>query len=151
LYRHGNMEGYLQSFKHRWIGSARRDPARIQLRIPNGHYDALYLVATASGEKDTLPLVTAMFYRPQAGYAESFEAQVPLATAQSKDAVPVPVTLANGKEVNLWLVKIPLDPGRLSSFADLDTVEIELTKKVVLHRSYPDPIIYGWHQAGLPS
>src|SRR6202011_4868936 len=79
---------------------------------------------------------------------ESFEATVPLATAQSSSAHPVPVTLANGKKVNLWLVKVPLDPGRLSAFADMDIVEVELTKKVHLFRSYPDPFIYGWHQAG---
>ncbi len=151
LYRHANMEGYLQSNGHRWVGAARRDPARIQLRIPNGQYDALYLLAAASGEANTVPLVTAMFYRPSAGFAANFEAQVPLATAASSDATPLPVTLANGKQVNLWLVKIPLDPGRLSAFADMDIVELELTKKVHLFRSYPDPINYGYHQAGLPS
>jgi hypothetical protein len=150
-YRHANMEGYLQSLGHRWIGAAKRDPARIQLRIPNGQYDSLYLLAAASGEANTVPLVSAMFYRPSAGFAETFEAQVPLATATSSDVTPFPVTLANGKQVNLWLVKVPLDPGRLSSFADMDIVEVELTKKVHLFRSYPDPINYGYHQAGLPS
>lgn len=150
LYRQANMEGYIQSLGHRWIGSARRDPARIQLRIPNGAYDTLYLIAAASGEANTVPLVTAMFFRPSAGYAENFETEVPLATAQGS-GTPVPVTLANGKQVNLWLVKIPLDPGRLSAFGDMDIVEVELTKKVHLFRSYPDPINYGWHQAGPPS
>lgn len=150
LYRQANMDGYLQSLGHRWIGSTRHDPARIQLRIPNGNYDTLYLIAAASGEPNTVPLLTAMFYRPSAGYAESFEAEVPLATAQG-NTTPVPVTLANGKQANLWLVKIPLDPGRLSAFADMDIVEVELTKKVHLFRSYPDPINYGWHQAGPPS
>jgi hypothetical protein len=61
------------------------------------------------------------------------------------------VTLANGKRVSLWLVKIPLDSGRLSAFGDLDVVEIELTKKVHQFRSYPDPILYGYHQGGPPS
>src|SRR5262249_55063599 len=100
-----------------------------------------------------LPLVSAMFYRPGAGFAETFEAQVPLATAAKATGTefPVPVKLANGKPVNLWLVKIPLDPGRLSAFGDLDIVEIELTKKVHQFRSYPDPFTSGWHQGGLPS
>jgi hypothetical protein len=153
LYRQANAEGYagLGSTGHRWCGSERRDPARIQLRVPNGSYDSLYLIATATGEPNTVPLVTAQFFRPHAGFAENFEATVPLATVDSKDATPIPVTLANGKQVNLWKIKIPLDPGRLSSFGDLDIVEIELTKKVQLYRSYPDPILYGWHQAGLPS
>jgi hypothetical protein len=149
--RQANMEGYLQSLGHRSVGAARRDPARIQLRIPNGHYDALYLVAAAGGEPNTIPQVTAMFYRPSAGFAECFEATVPLATATSAAAAKVPVKLANGKSANLWLIKIPLDPGRLASFSDLDVVEIELTKKVHLYRTYPDPINYGYHQGGLPS
>jgi hypothetical protein len=151
LYRHANLEGYFPSYEHRWVGSARRDPARIQLRIPNGQYDTLYLLAAAEGRSEHLPLVTAMFYRPSAGFAESFAAKVPLATAQSTEAKPLPVTLTSGKQANLWLVRIPLDPGRLSAFGDMDVVELELTKQVHQFRSYPDPFIYGWHQGGRPS
>ena len=148
LFRHANQEGYFPTYEHTWFGSARRDPARIQLRVPNARYHALYLLAASDGAPNTVPLVTAMFYRPGAGYAENFEARVPLATADSADAKPFPVTLATSKKANLWLVKIPLDPGRLTSFADMDIIEIELTKKVHQFRSYPDPILYGWHQAG---
>jgi hypothetical protein len=148
LYRQANLEGYMPSYDHRWIGSTRRDPARIQLRIPNGQYDTLYLLAAADGVPERVPLVTAMFFRPGAGFAESFEAAVPLAPAASTGVTPFPVTLATGKQVNLWLVKIPLDPGRLSAFADMDIVEVELTKKIHQFRSYPDPFIYGWHQGG---
>ena len=154
LFRHANQEGYFPTYEHTWIGPpgpARRDPARIQLRVPNARYEALYLLAAADGAANSVPLVTAMFYRPGAGFAENFEATVPLATADSSGATPYPVTLANGKKANLWLVKIPLDPGRLTAFADMDIVEIELTKKVHQFRSYPDPILYGWHQGGLPS
>jgi hypothetical protein len=151
LYRQANLDGYMPSSEHRWIGSSRRDPARIQLRIPNGQYDALYLVAASDERPDHVPLVSAMFFRPGAGFAETFAAQVPLATARSSSARPVPVTLANGKQANLWLVKIPLDPGRLSAFADMDVVEVELTKEVHQFRSYPDPFLYGWHQGGRPS
>jgi hypothetical protein len=148
LYRQANLEGYMPSYEHRWIGSARRDPARIQLRVPNGRYDSLYLIAAADEEPDRVPLVCAMFFRPGAGFAETFEAKVPRATATSTEAHRLPVTLANGKAVGLWLVKVPLDPGRLSAFSDLDIVEVELTKKVHQFRSYPDPFIYGWHQGG---
>jgi hypothetical protein len=151
LYRQANLEGYMPSYEHRWIGSSRRDPARIQLRIPNGQYDRLYLVAAADERPDHVPLVTAMFFRPSAGFAESFAAPVPLATAQSSSATSLAVTLASGKKVKLWLVTIPLDPGRLSAFADMDVVEVELTKTVHQFRSYPDPFIYGWHQGGPPS
>lgn len=152
LLRQANSTGYLQSHRGRFTGSVLRDPARIQLRIPNGQYDRLYLIAAADGRPDHLPLVSAMFYRPSAGYAETFSRDdVPLATAESSQAVPLPVTLSNGRDVNLWLIEIPLDPGMLSSFADMDIVELELTKGVYLYRSYPDPISYGWHQGGLPS
>jgi hypothetical protein len=92
-----------------------------------------------------------MFFRPGAGFAETSSDQVPLATAKSGRAGPLPLTLANGKQVNLWLVKIPLDPDRLSAFADMDVVELELTKEVHQFRSYPDPFLYGWHQGGRPS
>ncbi|NQU10540.1 hypothetical protein HQ590_07115, partial [bacterium] len=149
--REANFHGYSPTYIYRYIGSSKRDPARIQVRIPNGTYDALYLVAAAEDERDTVPLVTAMFYRPGAGFAESFEARVPFATARSADATPLPVKLGNGRSANLWLVRVPLDPARIAAFADLDIIEIEFTKQVRLFRSYPDPISYGWHPAGLPS
>lgn len=154
LFRHANMEGYFPTYDQTWFGTpgpVRRDPARLQLRVPNARYEALYLLAAADGAANTVPVVTAMFYRPGAGFAENFEATVPLASADSADAKPFVVSLANGKKANLWLVKIPLDPGRLTAFADMDIVEIELTKKVHQFRSYPDPILYGWHQGGPPS
>ncbi|MBI4024089.1 MAG: hypothetical protein HY360_03855 [Verrucomicrobia bacterium] len=161
LYRQANSDEYIPTYYQPWIGSAWRDPARIQLRVPNGQYDALYLLAASDNDRDEIPLVTAMFYRPSAGFSEHFEATVPFATplrqsyggqaAKSSAAAPFPVTLSNGRKVNLWLVKIPLDPGKLSAFADLDIVEVELTKKVYPFRSYPDPIVSGWHQGGRPS
>ena len=141
----------MPSMTVRWFGASHRDPARIQLRIPNRPYEALYLLAAADEKPDTVPLVSAMFYRPSAGFAETFEGTVPAATADGRPAARLPVTLANGKRVSLWLVKIPLDSGRLSAFGDLDVVEVELTKKVHQFRSYPDPILYGYHQGGLPS
>jgi hypothetical protein len=151
LYRQANLEGYFPSSEYRWVGSARRDPARIQVRVPNALYDTLYLLAACDDAPDRVPLVSAMFFRPGAGFAETFEARVPFATAAGTAEHPVPVTLTDGRRVNLWVVRIPLDPGRLSSFADLDVVEVELTKKVLQFRSYPDPFIYGWHQGGPPS
>ncbi len=151
LYRQANLEGYMPSYEHRWIGSARRDPARIQLRVPGGAYGFLHLIAACDDGPDKVPLVSAMFFRPGAGFAETFAATVPLATAKGTAARPVPVTLGDGRTVNLWHVEVPLDPGRLSAFADTDVIEIELTKQVHQFRSYPDPFIYGWHQGGPPS
>ena len=87
--RQANTSGYIATMYGnlpRWRGSTDRDPARIQLRIPNGQYDALYLVAACDNEPDNVPVVSAMFYRPGAGFAETFEANVPLATATSSEA-----------------------------------------------------------------
>jgi hypothetical protein len=152
LYRDADSVGYFDPCDIRgWAGSAFRDPARIQIRIPNGLYDNLYAIAGSDNNPDAVPIITAMFYRPGSGFSESFEGKVPLATARSADARRLPVKLSDGRTVNLWLVKIPLDPAKLTSFSDLDIVEVELTKQIYQFRSYPDPIIYGWHQGGRPS
>jgi len=152
LLRECHLEGYLPANEIRFAGSLQRDPARIQLRIPRRAYDRLYLVCASDGDKEGIPVVSASFYRPSAGFAEFFAVtNVPLATVESSGATPVPVTLGNGKKANLWLVTIPLDPGKLSSFSDMDIFEVELTKKIYQYRSYPDPISYGWHQGGRPS
>jgi hypothetical protein len=150
--RQANMEGYLQSGDHRFAGAFWVDPARIQLRIPNGRYDALHLVAAFDGEENNIPELNAMFYRPGAGFAQAFECTVPRATDQkAADARPLPIRLDSGSRANLWLIRVPLDPALLASFSDMETLELELTKRVHQYRSYPDPILYGWHGAGLPS
>jgi len=150
LFREANTIGYVPTympgFPSRWAGAGARDPARIQLRMPHGHYDNLYLIAAADGDANSVPLVSAVFYRPTAGFTETFVGRVPLATARSAEATPFPVTLTNGKKVNLWLVRIPLDPARTSSCS-----EFEITKAVYPYRNYPDPISYGFQQGGLPS
>jgi len=151
LVRQGSIAGYFPTTTPRYAGSWTVDPARIQLRVPNARYDAMYVVAAFDGGKDRIPTLSAMFYRPGAGFAESFETQVPALTAKVASAKPLPVKLEDGKPANLWLVKIPLDPAMLASFSDMDIVELELTKKVYQYRSYPDPFLYGWHGAGLPS
>ena len=127
-------------------------PARIQLRIPNARYDALYVVAAFNGEKERIPTLSALFFQPEAGFAMSFETQVPGALMKaSATATPLPVKLENGKSANLWLVKIPIDPAKLTSFSGLETLEVELTKNVKQYRAYPDPFTYGWHGAGMAS
>ena len=151
ILRQANMAGYYPSYGHRLVGTAQVDPGRIQLRVPNGRYDAMYVIAAFDEEQDSIPLLSASFYRPSAGFARIFEATVPSYRAQVADAVPLPVRLADGHPASLWLVKIPLSPEALASFADMEFVELELTKKVYQYRSYPDPFIYGWHQGGLPS
>ena len=151
LFRQGNWPGYHPASSHRFIGTGMVDPARIQLRIPNGRYDAMYVVAAFDGDANSVPALSAMFYRPSSGFPMVFETSVPSLYQTDAEATPLPVTLENGKQVNLWLVKIPLDPAMLASFSDMEMIEVELTKKVYQYRSYPDPYMYGWHQGGLPS
>ncbi len=114
LYRQANEEGYSMALGPIWSGSAMRDPARIQIRVPNGQFDRLYVVAAADNKPDSLPTFSAMFFRPEAGFAESFEGKIPLAAAESSSAKPLPVRLSDGRQVKLWLVEVPLDPGRLT-------------------------------------
>lgn len=153
FFREANEKDYDQGAMYVWPGSWTRDPARIQIRVPNGQYDSLYIVAAADDSPERVPLITAMFFRPGAGFAENFSARVPLATTRSApdDARPLPVSMANGSKANLWMIRIPLDPGRLSSFGDMDFVEIEFTKEVRIFQSYPSPEYCGWHQAGQAS
>jgi len=152
LFRQGQLDGYFPTYQQNYIGSFTVDPARQQLRIPNARYDALYVVAGFDGDRNNVPVLSALFYRPSAGFAQSFTADVPAFTAKAaSNATPLPVTLANGRRLNLWLVKIPLDPAKLASFSDMDMLELELTKEVRQYRGYPDPTLYGWHGAGLPS
>ena len=39
LYRQANLEGYMPSYEHRWIGNSRRDPAH-PVALPQDSYDA---------------------------------------------------------------------------------------------------------------
>jgi hypothetical protein len=154
LVRQGTMEGYFPTTDQRLGNAFTPDPARIQLRLPQDTYDALYVLAAFDEEPDSIPLFFAAFYRPKAGFHEIFEGQVPGLTAdpkQNPNCIPLPVKLTDGSAARLWRVTVPLDPARLAGFSDLDAVELELTKKMTIYRSYPDPINYGWHGAGFPS
>ncbi len=153
----GLGEGYIcpaQRDPARWRGARHRQDGRIQLRVPNGPYTHLHLLAAFAGEPDTTPVVTAQFYRPSAGHPVNFEARVPAFTAPAssvESAASLPVTLSNGKEGRLYHVSIPLEPNGLAAFVDQPALEFELTKEVTIYRAFPDPLFYSMHQAGLPS
>ena len=154
LVRQGTMEGYFPTTDQRLGDAFTPDPARLQLRIPQAPYDMLYVLAAFDEERDNIPMFSAAFYKPKAGFHEIFEAQVPGLGAdpgQHASSMAVPVKLTDGSEARLWRVAVPLDTARLSGFSNLGAIELELTKKMVTYRSYPDPISYGWHGAGLPS
>jgi hypothetical protein len=134
----------------RWEGAQSRQPGRIQFRVPNGQYTKLHLLAAFTGEADTVPTVTAQFYRAYCGGPVNFAARAPLFSAPGQPHA-LGTALAGGTKVNLHLVTIPLEPGGLSSLSDLDHLEFELTKQVRTFRGFPDPIQYSRHGAGLPS
>ena len=150
-YLTGHMYPYSGPFSGRWPSPFVMNPARIQLQIPNRRYRALHLVAAADDEHNSVPVVTAQFYRPTSGAPVNFAGRVPLFSAKSSDAQPLPVRLSNGRTGQLYVVTIPLEPGAFDLFDDMDTLALELTKAVKLYRGYPDPSFYSFHAAGRPS
>ncbi|NQU11288.1 hypothetical protein HQ590_10885, partial [bacterium] len=139
----GNLQGHLDPargpFGGRWPSPFWLNPARIQLQIPNRRYRAIHLIAAADGDSLSVPVVTVQFYRPRSGAPVNTSTSVPLFTARSTEVTPLPVRLANGRAGNLYRITIPINPGDLALFDDLDTVAVELTKEVQLYRAYPDP------------
>ncbi len=154
--RFGSIAGYIASnfgtFGGRWISADRIDPSRICLYVPQGRYKALHLMAVSDDRPDSVPVVSAQFYRPDAGHPFNFAGKVPAMDekGESKDSW-VPIKLANGKKGRLHHVVIPLDPDAFSWFTDLPRIGLEITKQVQYYRAYPDPLEYSWHGGGLPS
>lgn len=155
-FRVGNLDGRYSgrgsdALSSRWPGALLKDPARITVRLPMARYRALHLLAAADDEAAGVPVVTAQFYRAQAGFPKSFATRAPAFSAKSKDAQAIDVKTTGGKSGRLYLVTIPIEPGALAEFDDLDFVDVELTKEVKLYRASPDPMYYSIHAAGLPS
>ena len=150
-YLAGHMYPQLGPFSGRWPSPFVMNPARIRFQVPRRRYRALHVIAAADNDRDSVPVITAQFYRPTAGRPVNFAGRVPLFTAESADAEPLPVRLENGREGRLYLVTIPIEPGALDVFDDMDTLAVELTKAVKLYRGYPDPSFYSFHAAGRPS
>ena len=155
-FRCGNLKGSFSprigSFGGRWYGALNANPTRIQFRLPNRQYDSVYVIAASDNDKNSVPKITAQFYRPCSGFPKSFESpDVPAFTATSSKAIKLPVKTTDGSNKSLWLIKIPVNPGDLQEFSDLNCIGLELTKQVQLYRCYPDPSYYSEHGAGLPS
>jgi hypothetical protein len=151
----GNLSGYFGahdgSFGGRWGGALSVNPARVQFRVRNGRYQAVHVIAAADDDPDEVPILTAQFYRQGCGFPRQFAARVPLFSARATDVAVVPLKLANGKDGRAWLVTIPVEPGALAEYDDLDHLEMELTKEAQLYRAYPDPLFYSYHPAGQAS
>lgn len=138
------------AFGGRWEGAWAVNPARIQFAIPAGRYSAIHLLAAADSDPNSIPVVTAQFYIPEAGRPVQVQrADVQRFAAPAGSASRLPAALDNGKAGSLFLVTIPIEPGMLDGIGD--GMELELTKGVRLYRAWPDPMYYSFHQAGLPS
>lgn len=153
LFHYRNQSGSFDA-NETWPEPGLLDPARIRFSVPNRPWRRLWLIAACDGEPNRVPIVTARFYRPRAGFAVDTAAEVPTLAARSgpKGTQRLPVTLADGKSGNLWLVPIELDSVTIASrFREEHTLSLELTKQVHDYRASPDPCVYDRFQGGLPS
>ena len=156
-FREGNLvscdeEPHKGTFGGRWKGSVNDDPTRFQFPVPQRSFTALHLLAVSEAKPNAIPRLTAQFFRPSAGFPKSFvSTEVPTATNVVTSATSLQVKTVSGETLHLWHVSIPIEPGLLQEFEDLDVIEVELTKDVQIYRSYPDPDQYSAHAGGLPS
>ncbi|MGB9643181.1 MAG: hypothetical protein ACP5JO_00330 [Candidatus Ratteibacteria bacterium] len=117
----------------------------------NAQYTKIHLIAAADDIQNTVFVVTAVFYRPNAGHPLPFQTKVPIYKASSTSAIKIPFVTEEGKRGNLFPITIPLLKEGLKGFSDLPYLEFELTKNVSIYKSFSDSIYYSMHQAGLPS
>ena len=155
-FREGALAGYEEpgagSFGGRWAGALSDNPTRFQFRIPNRPCTAIHLLAATETREQAIPRFTVQFYAPQAGFPVSCPSpEVPLATSPPNGPAAWQVNTVSGKPLTLWHVVVPVDAGRLATFANLSVLEFELTKDVHTYRLYPDPSYYSVHAGGLPS
>lgn len=146
--------GYLEVAnwpEERWKDAFNENPSRLRFRVPKGRYKALHIIGAIDHEPDSVPIISIQFYRPNAGHPINFTRRIADPTGKESDTTSLPVKLMNGKEANMYLITVPIEPGEMAWFDDLGILEMELTKEVKLFRSYPDPMHYSFHGAGLPS
>jgi hypothetical protein len=72
--------------------------------------------------KDGVPIVSAQFYRPDAGHPFNFTTTVPTATGNAGKAKVLQIKLANGGSGRLYHVTMPLDRDAFSWFTDLNRI-----------------------------
>ena len=118
------------TFGGRWKGALSASPCRLQFRVPNRRYEAMYLLASCTNNN----FLSVVFYRPGSGFPVDFAPAEPIA--------------ADGK---VQLIRVPLRQDLLAAFADLEVIEFELTGHVENYRSHPEPLNYSRHGMGLPS
>lgn len=137
-----------------WPTMGQLDPSRLRVRVPRGAYSKLWLIAASDDEPNSVPLITARFFKPRKGWAIDAMNEGPIltATADSPNVTRLPIKRPDGSAGNLWLVGLDLDiAAQTHELRDEPVYHLELTKEVKGFRAYPDPMYYGYFQAGLPS
>ncbi len=135
------------------LAPASFDPNRIRLTIPMHSYARAWVLAGANDNPTRAPILTLRFYKPITDWSTNAAVTVPSFTAKAggPNAKPVKIKTRNGEIVNLWLVPIELNTAELTANFRASTASIELTKEVKPYVAYPDPFVYSYHPAGLPS
>lgn len=146
----GPDTSYVNALKS-WPSSFQVDPAALTFRVPYRPYQTAWLLAWLDETPNAVPKGTFRFFRQDAGYPATTPFEINEETIQKGLVTPLAQKTADGRP--LYLVKVPVETGEFYGFHDMQDsfLEFELTKPVVLGRSYPDPIYYGYHPAGLPS
>ncbi len=134
-----------------WPGSFKVDPSLLAFRVPYRHYQNVWLLAWVDVKPNTVARGTLRFFREQAGYPASTDLEISDEAMKKGLVTKLAQKTAGGKP--LYLVKVPVNSAGLYGLRDMadQFLEFELSKPVALGRSYPDPIYYGYHPAGLPS
>ena len=118
------------TFGGRWAGALSATPCRLQFRVPNRRYEAMYLLASCTNRN----FLTVQFYRPGSGFPV--------------DCVPTEPIPTDGKP---HLVRISLRQDQLAAFADREILEFELTGRTHDYSAWPEPSHYSRHGGGEPS
>ena len=114
----------------RWAGALSATPCRLQFRVPNRRYEAMYLLASCTSNN----FLTVQFYRPGSGFPV--------------DCLPAEPIATNGA---LQVIRVPLRQDKLAAFGDREVWEFELTGHVENYRAHPEPAHYSRHGVGEPS
>lgn len=139
----GAMEG--------WAGAFEVDPARFAFRVPNRAYGAVWLTVSKRDQPHTVPRGVVRWFRLKAGFPADTEFELTGEAVRDGRAVRLSERGPGGEE--LFLLRVPVDSHGFAGLADLEGfgLDLELSKPVQPMRSYPDPIYYSSHPAGLPS
>jgi hypothetical protein len=146
----GPDTGYVNALKA-WPGSFEVDPASLTFRVPYRTYQYAHLLAWVDETPNAVPRGAFRFYRNTGGYPASTDFEISEEAVARGDVVKLARKNADGKQ--LYLVKVRVSTPEFYGMRDMadEFLEFELSKPLALARSYPDPIYYGYHPAGLPS